>query len=79
MKISYSKLWKLLSEKGITRKELRLITGIGLSSISKLATDKCVSLSVLVCLCTKLGVDIGDVVELKPDVAEIQNRGACGV
>lgn len=67
MGISYKKLWKLLIDKDLKKKDLQHLAGISPSSISKLSTNKPVSMDVLVRVCQALGVDFGDVVELASD------------
>lgn len=68
MEISYKKLWKLLIDKDLKKKDLQQLAGISPSSISKLSTNKPVSMDVLVRVCKALQADIGDVVELVPKV-----------
>lgn len=62
MSITYKKLWKLLIDQDIKKKDLQQLAGISPSSISKLSTNKPVSMDVLVRVCTALEVDIGDIV-----------------
>ncbi|MGI6672076.1 MAG: helix-turn-helix domain-containing protein [Christensenellales bacterium] len=68
MEISYKKLWKLLIDKDLKKKDLQQLAGISPSSISKLSTNKPVSMDVLIRVCKALQADIGDVVELVPKV-----------
>ena len=70
MAITYKKLWKLLIDRDLKKKDLQQLAGISPSSISKLSTNKPVSMDVLVRVCQALGVDFGDVVELVPKKAE---------
>lgn len=71
MDITYKKLWKLLIDRDLKKKDLQQLAGISPSSISKLSTNKPVSMDVLVRVCQALGVDFGDVVELVPKKAEV--------
>ena len=66
MEISYKKLWKLLIDKDLKKKDLQQLAGISPSSISKLSTNKPVSMDVLIRVCKALQADIGYVVELVP-------------
>lgn len=66
MVISYKKLWKLLIDMDLKKKDLQRLAGISPSSISKLSTNKPVSMNVLIRVCRALCVDIGDIVELLP-------------
>lgn len=70
MDISYKKLWKLLIDRDLKKKDLQQLAGISPSSVSKLSTNKPVSMDVLVRVCQALGVDFGDVVELVPKKAK---------
>lgn len=70
MDISYKKFWKLLIDRELKKKDLQHLAGISPSSISKLSTNKPVSMDVLVRVCQALGVGFGDVVELVPNKAK---------
>ena len=60
MYIDYSKLWKLLIDKGITRSNLHEITGIGQSTFVKLSKGKNVNTEVLVRICKAYGIRYQD-------------------
>jgi DNA-binding Xre family transcriptional regulator len=64
MGVSYSKLFKLLIDKKMKKKDLIQIAGISPSSMAKMGKDEYVSLEVLVKVCTALKVDIGDIMEI---------------
>lgn len=64
MTISYAKLWTLLEEKGITKTQLRKMSGITTNALAKLGKDDNVSTRVLVQICTALNCDLSDIVEL---------------
>ena len=63
MKISYKKLWMLLSEKDITKPTLRKELGLSTGTMSKLNKGEDVALSVLLRICDYLNCDIGDICE----------------
>ena len=63
MEISYRKLWKILIDKGLTKTQLRKMSGISTVSLAKLGKNMPVSLDVLFRICDVLKCDIGDVVE----------------
>lgn len=67
MKVSYKKLWKLLIDRDMKKRDLQVATGLSSSSIAKLSKNEYVSMDVLVKVCTALNVDISDVVEFVPD------------
>ncbi len=60
MGVSYSKLFKLLIDKKMKKKDLMQAAGISPSSMAKLGKDEYVSLEVLAKICRALSVDIGD-------------------
>lgn len=65
--VSYNKLWKLLIDKKIKKKDLQAAAGISASLITKLGRDEPVTTTVLMKICTVLHCDIGDVMEIIPD------------
>ena len=67
MTISYKKLWKLLIDKEMTAVELREKTGIAPNTMTKLRRDEEVSMTVLIKICTALGANIGDIMDLIPE------------
>ena len=66
MGVSYCKLFKLLIDRKMKKKDLVQAAGISPSSMAKLGKDEFVSLEVLVKICSALQVDIGDIVEVVP-------------
>jgi DNA-binding Xre family transcriptional regulator len=64
MAVSYKKLWKLLIDRDMKKKDLQAAAGISPSSISKLSKNDYVSMDVLIKVCTALDVDFGDIMEL---------------
>ena len=67
MAISYSKLWKLLVDKKMSKADLRKAAGIALNTMTRLRRDEEVTLSVLNRICIVLDVNIGDVMEFTND------------
>lgn len=57
MKVSYKKLWKLLIDRDVKKKDLQLAAGLSSTTIAKLSNHKNVSMDVLIKVCTLLGVD----------------------
>lgn len=62
--ISYKKLWKLLIDKDLMKKDLPAIAGISRSSITKMGHNENVNTEILVKICNALDCDICDIVEL---------------
>jgi DNA-binding Xre family transcriptional regulator len=64
MSVSYKKLFKLLIDRGMKKKDLQKAADISPASVSKLAKDENVSLDVLAKVCLALNVDFGDIMEI---------------
>lgn len=64
MSVSYKKLFKLLIDKEMKKKDLQALANISTSSMSKMSSDKYVSMDVLVKVCEALNVDVGEVMEV---------------
>ena len=61
--VSYNKLWKLLIDKGINKKELIKLSGVSSSSIAKLTKGQNVTTDVLCKICKTLECDFKDIME----------------
>lgn len=72
MAVSYNKLWKLLIDKKMKKKDLQVAANISSSLITKLGRDEPVTTTMLMKICSALKCDIGDIMEIIP---EEQNRG----
>lgn len=70
MEVSYKKLWKILIDKDMKKKDLQAAAGISWASVTKLSKGETVSLEVLMKICKVLGCDIGDIMELIPKADE---------
>lgn len=64
MEVSYKKLWKLLIDKDMKKKDLQALAGISWASVTKLSKNETVSMEVLMKVCGVLKCDIGDIMEL---------------
>lgn len=64
MAISYKKLWKLLIDKNMKKKDLREAAGISTVSMAKLSKNKNINTDVLVKICNALNCDIADIMEI---------------
>lgn len=71
MKISYKKLWKLLIDRNMKKKQLAEAAGISSASIAKLGRNENVNTDILLKICIALNSDISDIMEVVPD-EEIQ-------
>ena len=67
MVISYKKLWKLLIDRDMKKKDLIAKSGISQSSVTKLGHNESVSTDIIVKICTALECDLTDIMELVPE------------
>lgn len=74
MEVSYKKLWKLLVDKEMKKKDLQAQAGISWASVTKLSKGENVSMDVLMKICKALECNIGDIVDLIPDEEEAKTR-----
>lgn len=64
MAISYKKLWKLLIDRDMKKKDLMALAGFSQSSITKMGHNDNVNTEVLVKICLALNCDLGDIAEI---------------
>ena len=70
MEVSYKKLWKLLIDKDMKKKDLQAQAGISWTSVTKLSKGETVSMEVLMKVCKALECNIGDIMDLIPEAGE---------
>lgn len=75
MSVSYKKLWKLLIDKNMIKKQLREQAGLTTNVIAKLGKDENVSTEVLCKICKALDCGLEDIIEIIPDEQEEQSDG----
>lgn len=64
MKLSYKKLWKLLIDRDMKKKDLCEISGVSSTSIAKMGRNENVNTDSLVKICESLRCDISDIAEI---------------
>ena len=64
MTVSYKKLWKLLIDPDMKKKDLIEAADISQSSLSKMGRNENVNTDILVKVCKALNCDIGDIMEI---------------
>lgn len=67
MAVSYKRLWKLLIDKDIKKKELGEKAGISPATITKMGKNGHVTTEVLLKICTALDCGVDDIMEISPD------------
>ena len=70
MGVSYKKLFKLMIDRNLKKKDLRDLASIGNSTMTKLANDENVTMEVIAKICTALNCEMSDIVEILPDKEE---------
>lgn len=70
MQISYKKLWKLLIDKDMLKKDLAARAEISSTSIAKLSKNENVNTDILRKICNALQCDISDIMEMVEDDSE---------
>ena len=64
MTVSYKKLWKLLIDKNLKKKDLIQMSGISNYTLNKLNAGKSVTTDTLVKICKALDCKIEDIMEI---------------
>lgn len=65
--VSYNKLWKLLIDKNMNKKDLIALSGISTTSMAKLSKGQNIQTDVLCKICKALNCDFKDIMEYIPD------------
>ena len=73
MSVSYKKLWKILIDREIKKKDLIKSSGISTASMAKLGRNENITTEVLAKVCNALKVDIGDIMEVLPKESGDEN------
>ena len=67
MAFSYKKLWKLLIDKDIKKKDLSSMAGVSPATITKMGKGGHVTTEVLLKICNALNCGVDDIMEIIPD------------
>lgn len=70
MAVSYKKSFKLLIDRDMKKKELKELSGIGNSTMTKLANNENVTVEIMAKICNALDCSMDDVIEILPDREE---------
>lgn len=79
MAISYRKLWKLLIDKDMKKKDLRVQSGISTNALAKLGKKERVTTDVLEKVCLTLQCDVGDIMEINSEVTHTEENYATAI
>lgn len=72
--ISYKKLWKLLIDRDLKKRDLQMMAGISSASIAKLGKGENVNTDILVKICNALNCDVSDIMEIVAEEATISQH-----
>lgn len=64
MAISYKKLWKLLIDRDLKKKDLQQMSGVSAASITKLGRNENVNTEIIEKICIALQCDFDDIMEI---------------
>ncbi len=67
MAVSYKKLWHILVDRNMKKKDLEKAAGITHYQMYKLANDKDITTDVIGAICSALNVTSDDIMEFIPD------------
>lgn len=67
MKVNYEKLWRLVRENRMNRRDLSKAAEISVNTVTKLGRNELVSMDVILRICKVFHCDIGDVMEVFED------------
>ena len=67
MAVSYKKLWNLLIDKDMKKKDLCAKAVISSASVTKMGRNGHVTTEILLKICTALNCGIEDIIEIVPD------------
>ena len=67
MRISYNKLWKMLIDKEMQKRDLQEKAGVSSASIAKLGKGANITTDVLLKICEAMDYDLEDIMEIKRD------------
>jgi len=73
--VSYKRLWKLLIDKNMKKRDLKEAAGLSASLMQKLNQDKSVTTNSLVRICAALSCRIEDVMEIVPEEEQEVDNG----
>jgi DNA-binding Xre family transcriptional regulator len=79
MDASYKKLWKLLIDRDLMKRDLAQMANVSTMTIAKLGKGESVNVDILLRICKALNCDISDIMELvqdKDDEPEVPDASA---
>ena len=74
MAVSYKKLFKLLSDRDMRKKDFREITGVSPNTVSKLKNGENVTMDVIERICRGMNCSVDDICEFLPDTEKVEEK-----
>lgn len=74
MAVSYKKLFKILIDRDMMKKDFRKLTGISAATVSKLANGENVTMDVIERICVNMHCNVEDILEIIPDPIPDDNK-----
>ena len=75
MAVSYKKLFKLLIDRDMKKKDFKEITGISQGTLNKLQNGGNVMVDVLEKICLNMECNVEDIMEIYPDPVDSTKKG----
>ena len=70
MGVSYKKLWKLLIDKEMKKRDLMEAASLSPSIITNLNNDRSITTNTLQRICTALNCKVEDIIEITPEIKD---------
>ena len=67
MAVTYKKLWHILIDRDMKKKDLKELAGLTNYAINKLSKDEAVTTDILAKICRTLNCSMDDIMEVLPD------------
>ena len=67
MAVSYKRLWKLLIDRDMMKKDIQKASGVSWGVMAKLSKNETVNMDSVIKICRALNCNIEDVMEILPD------------
>ena len=74
MAVSCKKLFKMLIDRDMKKKDFRELTGISSNTVTKLANNENVTMEVIEKICIHMGCTVDEIVDIIPDDQVDENR-----
>ena len=70
MVYNYKRLWKLLIDKGMTKTEMRIESGVSTNVLAKMGKNEPIAMESLAKIATTLNCSLDDIIEIEKDKNE---------